>query len=357
MNIQEFPTTRYQGSKRKVIPWIQECLEGINFDTVLDAFGGTGSVSYLFKRMGKSVTFNDFLNFNKIIADSIIVNNDVYMNKYDIDFILSKNSIAKKGFISNNFKNFYYLDEENIWIDNIINNIESLKNIYRGNVLKFKKSIAYNALFQSCLVKRPYNLFHRKNLNMRLREVERHFGNKVTWDTPFEKHFLKFIEEINSSIFYSENACHSMNKDIFSIRKNNYDLVYIDPPYVKKGKSNESANYLKCYHFLEGISRYYEWDRLIDRKSINFRIDENLFPNYFKPCSAFKNFEKILEKFKNSIIVISYKYGGIPSIDELSNMIRKYKSNISVYDKYYKYALNKQNNDCLLNREYILIGY
>ncbi len=49
MNIQEelknFPTTRYQGSKRKILPWIYDCIKDLEFDTVLDAFGGSGMVS------------------------------------------------------------------------------------------------------------------------------------------------------------------------------------------------------------------------------------------------------------------------------------------------------------------------
>ena len=47
------PSTRYQGSKRKILPWIGECLGRIEFDSALDAFGGTGAVSYLMKQMGR----------------------------------------------------------------------------------------------------------------------------------------------------------------------------------------------------------------------------------------------------------------------------------------------------------------
>jgi len=50
------PTTRYQGSKRKILPWIYDCIKDIEFNTVLDAFGGSGVVSCLFKRMGKRGT-------------------------------------------------------------------------------------------------------------------------------------------------------------------------------------------------------------------------------------------------------------------------------------------------------------
>ena len=52
------PTTRYQGSKRKILPWLYECMQNYEFHTVLDAFGGTGMVSYLFKRMGKRVKWD-----------------------------------------------------------------------------------------------------------------------------------------------------------------------------------------------------------------------------------------------------------------------------------------------------------
>jgi hypothetical protein len=47
--LNKFPTTRYQGSKRKILPWISDCIKDIEFDTVLDAFGGSGMVSYLLK--------------------------------------------------------------------------------------------------------------------------------------------------------------------------------------------------------------------------------------------------------------------------------------------------------------------
>ncbi len=52
--------------------------------------------------------------------------------------------------------------------------------------MKIKKAMFLWALFQSCISKRPYNLFHRKNLYVRTADVKRNFGNKTTWDKPFE---------------------------------------------------------------------------------------------------------------------------------------------------------------------------
>lgn len=361
MNIQEeikkFPTTRYQGSKRKILPWIYDCIKDLEFDTVLDAFGGSGMVSYLFKKMGKSVTFNDILRFNHIIGESIISNNEFRLTDSDVLYVLSKKT-KTKTFISDNFQGIYYLEDENIWIDTVIHNIENFCKKYTGDELKYKKAIAYNALFQSCLTKRPYNLFHRKNLEMRTRDIHRNFGNKTTWETPFQNHFKKFVSEINQSICNTEAPCYSMNKDVFAINNLNYDLIYIDSPYIKKDEGqNESSDYLKCYHFLEGISKYENWNNLIDNTTINKRIKKDIMPNYFIPKEALNTFERLISKFQNSIIVISYKYGGTPSIEELTEMLHKYKQQIRIHDKHYKYALNKQNGDAVLNREYILIGY
>ncbi len=350
------PTTRYQGSKRKILPWIYDCIKDVEFNTVLDAFGGSGMVSYLFKHMGKRVTYNDLFRFNSIIGESIIENNKVILTDADVTYILNPLQ-QTNNFVSDTFHNIYFLDEENRWLDMVIGNIERLSELYTNPRLRFKKAIAYNALFQACLAKRPYNLFHRRNLDMRTRDVARSFGNKTTWDKPFSEHFRAFVKEINQAVFSSDARCRVINQDVFSIQSNRYDLVYLDPPYLKKGDSNESSNYLKCYHFLEGIAHYGEWRNLIDMDSTTRRIRKDYAPNYFNLTDAQTTFESLIKKFRKSIIVLSYRYGGIPTIDELSQMMLKYKDNLRVYDKHYKYALNKQNGNAALNREYLLIGY
>ena len=60
----KYPTTRYQGSKRRYTDKLFHNLSQLNYDSVLDVFGGTGTMSYGFKRLGKQVTFNDILSSN-----------------------------------------------------------------------------------------------------------------------------------------------------------------------------------------------------------------------------------------------------------------------------------------------------
>lgn len=154
------PSTRYQGSKRRILSWLYKNIKKLEFDTILDGFGGTGSVSYLFKRMGKEVTFNDILLSNYQTGIALIENDSVMLNKEDTKFILRKNGFDYSPFIHETFKDVYYLDYENNWLDIVTQNIYMLPKIYNGDALKKKQAVAFHALFQACLVKRPYNLFH-----------------------------------------------------------------------------------------------------------------------------------------------------------------------------------------------------
>jgi adenine-specific DNA-methyltransferase len=354
INFKSFPTTRYQGSKRKILPWIHENLKELEFNTVLDACGGTGSVSYLFKKMGKAVTYNDKLRFNYLIGKALIENQEVkflpedYQNLFDWSF-----TNEPSDFIRQTFDRIYYPRRENVWLDCINNGIVNM-NHYHGQELDYKKSIAYYALFQACLIKRPYNLFHRKNLAMRNRDVVRNFGNKKTWEKSFEKHFKKFIDEANSIVFRSEAQCTAINESIFDVQ-GDYDLVYIDPPYVRPAsEKNETSNYLSCYHFLEGLANFERWPELIDHETANKKFLAEHDENDFRRANIIQTFEHIIEKFQDSIIVLSYKKGGVPSIETLIRIMRRYKNQVYTRSLEYVYALNRQNGSC--NKEVLIIG-
>ncbi|WP_426708950.1 DNA adenine methylase [Cetobacterium sp. SF1] len=338
-----FPTTRYQGSKNKIIDWISLVLteQNLSYETVLDGFGGSGAVSYMFKKMGKSVTYNDALKFNSIIGKALIENSDTTIDSNDLKYILTKNkNINYPTFIFDNFHDVYYTDEENKWLDIIITNIRSIKN-------EKKQAIAYFALFQSCIIKRPYNLFHRKNLYVRTQEVTRTFGNKKTWDTPFEEHFKKFIYEANNAIFSNKKSNNSLNMDIMNINEK-FDLVYIDSPYISA--KGIGVDYLDFYHFLEGIVDYDNWVNRIEEKTKHKRLKRyEHVSQWSKKYIITKSFEELFEKFKDSILVVSYREDGIPSLQELENLMKKYKKEIiEIKSIEYKYALSSKKTSEIL---------
>ena len=356
IDFKKFPTTRYQGSKRKILPWLHAAFKELRFTTALDACGGSASVSYLLKKMGKEVAYNDKLHFNYLIGKAIIQNPRYILSENDIlELKRPKPEINYDNLITRNFRDIYYLPRENTWLDTMANNILNM-NHYHGNILEYKKAIAYYALFQSSMIKRPFNLFHRNNLDLRTADVERNFGNKTTWEGSFNSYFSRFVEEANGLIFNTGKQCYAFNESILEIDPYGYQMVYIDTPYLRKDGSNESSNYLKCYHFLEGLSMYDEWENLIDFESINHRLADIEIQNDFKEENIYETFEKIIEKFKRSKIVLSYKKGGIPSIQFIVNMMSKHKRNVRTVSMHYKYALNHQNGDAVNNREVLIIG-
>ena len=248
------PQTRYQGSKLKLLPWIWEHLAGLSFRTALDAFGGTGSVSYMLKDRHKQVTYNDCLRFNHWIGTALIENSRTRLDASDVEFLLLPDPhFSYDDVIARTFDGVYFTADENRWLDTLCQNIPRLDE-------RYKQALAYYALFQACIAKRPYNLFHRKNLYMRTAEVSRTFGNKATWDTPFEVHFRRFVAEANRSVFDRGVACTALCHDAAEV-PGRYDLVYIDPPYLN-GK-RVGVDYLGFYHFLEGMVDYRNWaDRI-----------------------------------------------------------------------------------------------
>ncbi len=325
------PSTRYQGSKLKLLEWIWDSLRTLEFDTALDAFGGTGCVAYLLKAHGKAVTYNDYLRFNHLIGTALIENSDTTLSPVDVAKILSLDQSAHyDNLIATIFEAIYFTEEENTWLDVTCQNISKIADNY-------KKALAYYALFQSCIAKRPYNLFHRKNLYMRLAEVQRGFGNKATWDTPFEDHFKRFVAEANASVFKSRNPCKALCYDATQV-PGSFDLVYLDPPYVNSKGS--TVDYRDFYHFLEGLVIYSDWRENIDytRKHLPLMTSRSRWSD---PKEIKTAFNECIERYCKSIIVLSYGNKGIPSVDELIMLLKKHKRHVLVIEQpNYKYALS-----------------
>jgi len=329
------PSTRYQGSKYKILRWIDYYTRDLKFNSVLDAFGGTGCVGYIFKKRGKQVFYNDSLKFNYYIGLALIENSYTVLEDKDVDFILTKhNNIGYPSFIYDTFHDIYFTDDENQWLDYVIMNIKYIHDNY-------KQALAYYALFQACIIKRPYNLFHRKNLYIRTADVERSFGNKKTWDTPFENHFIKFAKEANDAVFDNGEKNHAFNFDISDLGIPKPDLVYIDTPYISA--KGVGVNYFDFYHFLEGIVSYDQWPSLVDYNSKHRRI-KNGKSEWCNKGEIHQAFQKLFDKFRDSILVVSYRDNGTPTISELVNMLAEIKQSVDVKKLDYKYVLSNENS-------------
>jgi adenine-specific DNA methylase len=341
LSIPQFPSTRYQGSKRRLLPWIEAAVRDLRFETALDVFGGTGAVSYGFKRLGKGVTYNDALRFNWLIGRALIENRCATLSDEDIEAVCAPCE-GCPDFIQRTFRGLFFTDDENAWLDRAVHNINHrLSDPYQ-------QALAWFALFQACLAKRPYNLFHRANLNMRQRAVKRSFGNKAAWDRPFETHFRKFAAEANRAVFDNGRDNRVLCLDALAT-PTGFDLVYLDPPYV--AYSGVGVNYHDFYHFLEGMTDYANWGAKIEPIYKHKPLKQPKLSDWYYPERIAGALEWLIDRHRESILVLSYRDDGIPSRDALIAMLARHKREVRVHEQPQQYALSKK-----ASHELLLVG-
>lgn len=336
------PRTRYQGSKLKLVDKIVAFAKELlpHFDSILDVFGGTGILSLYLQQQGKHIIYNDIMKYNGHVARALLNSDDVSDTEID-DIFKRHDGIEYTSFIANTFTGIYFTDIENEQLDMALQNIQMSTNSHKRDVLMY-------LLCQACLIKRPYNLFHRKNLEMRLKNVNRSFGNKVSWDTPFATHMHKFNKELQSVKKVSNTVIR--NSKVLSLSYvefeshhdewNKVDTVYLDPPYFKRDKPNR--DYLDYYHFLEGMSMYNDWSVMVDTKAINRCFLSEQATKYTIQSSR-DMFMTCIRVFSSKNIIISYRKDGFPSIEWIVKELYKYKTNVVVHEVDYKYALSKKD--------------
>ena len=335
-----YPLLRYMGSKHKLAPWIYEVVKQYEFDSVLDAFSGYAVFYYLFKAMVKKVYSNDFLHFSSLIAKSLIENQTQTLTENDIATLLNE-KVKSRDFISKTFKGVFYSKEELRFLDKISENISTLRS-------KHKKALAYTALFRACLKKQPRGVFTLSG------NLERYDDGRRDLQLSLSEHFVEQAHLYNSLVFDNDQTNAVFNQDVFDFNNKLYkpDLVYLDPPYVPKSDDN---CYVKRYHFLEGLSKYWEGEIIMQETKVK-KIQKKYTPFSYRRTSLLA-FTTLFEKFSNSIIVLSYSSNAYPDLDVLISMMKKFKKRVSVYEKPHRYNFGNHSkvNRSLVD-EYLIIG-
>jgi DNA adenine methylase len=334
-----FPSTRYMGSKTSLLPYFSEILNKQNGSTVLDAFSGSGVVSYRLKKLGFEVISNDFLSYSSSVTTALIENNSVKLEADDIDLLLSKNRKAGK-FVQTTFKDIYFYDDDNKFLDITLANIELLG-------CKYKKALARSALSRACLKRRPRGIFTyvgfkyddgRKDLSFSLRE-----------------HFLFSVDEFNKAVFSNNRKNKAYNMSALDLKIEDPDIVYLDPPYFSKHSDND---YVRRYHFIEGLCRNWKGVEIQEHtKTKKFKK----YPSPFNTkTGAYEAFETLFNKYRNSTFLISYSSNSLPTKEELTTMLENVGKKVTLKEIDYKYSagtqghkVNNNNNDV---QEYLFLA-
>lgn len=336
--LENFPGTRFMGSKYSILPFIWNCIKHLKFESVLDIFSGSGCVSYMFKQQGKRVISNDFLNFCYHISNSLVKNNDVKITDSDIQLLLSQNG-SGDSFIFDTFKDLYFTDDENRFLDNLRTNIDLLDS-------EIKRSIALAAISRACLKRRPRGIFTYVG--------NRYNDGRKDLKLTLQEHFLENIEAFNNAVL--DNGLHNEAYNVDGLKLDiDADLIYIDPPYFSPHSDNE---YTRRYHFIEGLCR--KWEGL----EIQWKTKTKKFKRYETPFSSkntvYDAFKLLFEKHRDKIIVVSYSSNSIPNKNELSSMLKSHKKSVEVHQVNHRYSFGNQGHKIGDNKndvfEYVFVA-
>lgn len=334
---QYFPGTRYMGSKNKIIADIWKQLYKLDFESVIDGFAGSNVVGYFLKCQGKKVITNDFMSFSHITSKAIIENSTEQIDSKDIKFLLRKNK--NNGFIQNTFRDIFFSEEENEFLDHVRKNISNIENEY-------KRALALSSLVRACVKKRSRGIFTFVG--------ERYDDGRADMRKTIEEHFIESIDLFNKAVFDNGQSSKSYNERSENLIEK-ADLVYLDPPYFTPKSDND---YVRRYHFVEGLVRNWEGVQ-IQEHSIVKKFESYKSP-FTKKDTAYSAFDNLFKKHKDSIIAISYSSNSLPTKDELTEMLGKYKLNIEVHEINHTYSMGNQNhkigNKNNRVKEYLFIG-
>lgn len=328
-----YPTINYIGNKEKIVEWISSLLPS-DAKSFFDVFAGGCSVAYMAKGKGLQVYANDILNINYQIAEALIENPNETLNETDLKIIFEGEPF--KGFMTTNYTNLFYFEEECMQLDLYRANIEKLST-------KYKKALALTLIRRAMIRKMPYSRFTIKWDKVRqLRDEEfsyqhykrrRHYHNQS-----FRFHFEDNLKEYNESVFDNGKNNEAYNLDVYeALNKIKADIIYMDPPYA--GTMND---YFGFYGLLDSY--------------ITSTVVEPFGNNFIDKKTIIKQFDNLFCKLGNyKYWMLSYNSRSKPSKEELLQLLSKYSDNVIVHEMPYAYKVTgkeKKNKDI----EYLFIA-
>ncbi len=95
----------YTGNKKKLITSLHSAIikHNLEFETVLDAFSGSATVSFLFKMMGKRVLANDLLTCSYMNAVAFVENPGIKLSEEEKKYLLHHQNPNKGTFVEDNY--------------------------------------------------------------------------------------------------------------------------------------------------------------------------------------------------------------------------------------------------------------
>lgn len=341
-----FRSFNYIGSKMKLVDFIELRIKEYTgkqlgeINSFADIFSGTGVVAYYSLQRGcKNILTNDIQNYAYVVS-SVWTTNNIDIEKVkrlleernsDNDKLELKDiNRTQQDFIYNNYTdisnekrmyltqlNGYKVDKTRQWLNNLVNT-----NVINTNEFNLMLKILLYAVTGVSNIASVYGAYLKKFKPCSLKSL---------------KLDIKLIDNmINDStikhISYNMDVVELLNSTDLS----DYEVVYIDPPYVA------NRSYHDNYHLLETISKY-DYPKIKGKTGLR---DETTTKSKF--CSkrdALAEFKLILGKIKSKYIFISYSSESIVSKETMIEILNENWTDVKCYEKNYQRFKSNKNSD------------
>lgn len=333
--VSAFPRLRYMGSKYRLVPQLAQVFAEVGGATALDAFSGSGVVSYLLKALGYQVTANDFLNFPSVIAQATVVNQKIHLSTNDIDTICGQ-AADDRDFIQSKFNGLYFTADDRKFLDSAWSHIDLLTDD--------RRALAISALVLAAARKQPRGVFTFTDL--------RYDDGRRDLHIPLRDHFRERAQDYNRIVFDSGKNCSAESADVFDMTIKPFDVVYLDPPYAPPRDDN---CYIKRYHFLEGLSVYWRNQTIMEDTKTK-KLAKRYTPFSYKQ-TVVDALRRTFNLFRDSTIVLSYSSNAVPDADTLKMLLHEVKQSVEIRTINHSYTFGTHSAaERRSASEYIFIG-
>ena len=171
----------------------------------------------------------------------------------DVSMLLEAKAERKEErFIQDTFQGIFYTPSDLQFLDNIRVGIREMSS-------PTKQALALAALLRSAIKRQPRGVFTVSGNGKGYQDGPRDLTLSL------REHFLEQVQEYNRAVFSNGRKNRSNHGDVFALSGQQSDLVYMDPPYVPRSDDN---CYMKRYHFLEGLSRYWQGQEIMQSSKV-----------------------------------------------------------------------------------------
>ena len=319
---------KYAGSKLKIIPYILEIISELeDVENILDGFSGTTRVSQAFAKIGYNTTASDISVWSEVFGTCYLKSNG--SKKYYQELIDHLNSMkGYDGWFTEHYGGEEYQIKRPFQAKNT-RKLDAIRDeIDRLNLKWEDKCVLLTSLIYA------------------LDSVDSTLGHYVAYLSEWSPRSYNDLKLKLPAKFIISSQNEVIKGDIFdTISKNEFDLVYFDPPY---GSNNEKmppsrVRYNSYYHIWTTVIQNDKpelFGKANRREDSRDGVSASVFEEFRKDTDghfvAMKALDKLIKETKSHYILLSYSSGGRATKEELNNIISKSGKLLQVYEIDYK---------------------